>query len=82
MVHHHLHGLVVKKHRNSIKEKFSNFYSYLGPLYDHTLGTDDGSYAFIDTNKNRKINDTAVLVSQSMPATGSGGMCLEFFYHM
>ncbi|CAF0847412.1 unnamed protein product, partial [Rotaria sordida] len=53
-----------------------------GPLSDHTLGTDDGSYGFIDTNKQRKLNDTAVLISHSMTDTGSNGMCFEFFYHM
>ncbi|UJR31098.1 hypothetical protein I4U23_018606, partial [Adineta vaga] len=53
-----------------------------GPLYDHTLGTSAGSYAYIDTNKNRKTNDTAILISQSMANAGSNGMCLEFFYHM
>ncbi len=54
----------------------------LGPLFDHTLGTSEGSYAYIDSNKNRKINDKAVLISQSMPATALSGMCIEFFYHM
>jgi hypothetical protein len=54
----------------------------LGPLFDHTVGTSQGSYAYIDSNQNRKINDTAVLISQSMPDTGLNGMCVEFFYHM
>ncbi|CAF4044180.1 unnamed protein product, partial [Rotaria sordida] len=53
-----------------------------GPLSDHTLGTDDGSYGFIDTNRQRKLNDTAVLISHSMTDTSSNGMCFEFFYHM
>ncbi|CAF1538469.1 unnamed protein product, partial [Adineta steineri] len=54
-----------------------------GPIHDHTFGmTGDGSYAYIDTNKNRNINDTAILVSQSMSGTSVNGMCLEFFYHM
>ncbi|CAF4619611.1 unnamed protein product, partial [Rotaria sp. Silwood2] len=53
-----------------------------GPLSDHTIGEYDGSYAFIDTNKQRKINDTAVLISHSMTDTGSNGKCFEFFYHM
>ncbi|CAF1276484.1 unnamed protein product [Adineta steineri] len=52
------------------------------PLSDHTLGTDEGSYAYIDRNKNRNINDTAILVSQSMTDTDVNGMCLEFFYHI
>ena len=55
---------------------------YLGPLYDHTLGNNYGSYAFTDTSQSRKINDTAVLISQSIAATGPSGLCLEFFYHM
>lgn len=54
----------------------------LGPLFDHTLGTYDGLYAYTDTSQGRRINDTARLISQSMLDTGSGGMCIEFFYHM
>jgi hypothetical protein len=54
----------------------------LGPLFDHTLGTSEGLYAYIDSSQNRKINDTAVLISQLMPDTGVNGMCIEFFYHM
>ncbi|CAF4987055.1 unnamed protein product, partial [Rotaria sp. Silwood1] len=53
-----------------------------GPLVDHTLGTTSGVYAFIDSRTNGKGNQTAMLISQSMPGTGSNGMCLEFFYHM
>ncbi|CAF3894466.1 unnamed protein product [Adineta steineri] len=45
-----------------------------GPFQDHTLGTDEGSYVYIDRNKNRDINDTAILVSQSMTDTGVNGM--------
>ena len=55
---------------------------FSGPIFDHTLNNADGSYAFIDSNQNRQINDTAVLISQSMPDTGVNGMCIEFFYHM
>ncbi|CAF3948718.1 unnamed protein product [Rotaria sp. Silwood2] len=53
-----------------------------GPGFDHTLGTVNGLYGYIDTNKPRKINDTAVLISHSMTDTGSNGMCFEFFYHI
>lgn len=59
-----------------------NKFYFTGPLHDHTTATEKGSYAFIDSNRNRKINDTAILISQSMTDTGSNGMCLEFFYHM
>jgi hypothetical protein len=55
---------------------------FVGPFVDHTLGTPEGSYAYIDSNNNRKINDTAILISQSIADTGSNGMCIEFFYHM
>jgi len=54
----------------------------LGPFNDHTFGNEFGSYAFIDSSENRKINDTAVLVSQSMADTGVTGFCIEFFFHM
>ncbi|CAF1671842.1 unnamed protein product [Rotaria magnacalcarata] len=53
-----------------------------GPLEDHTLQTNQGSYGYIDSNSNRKIGDRALLISQSMSDTGSNGMCFEFFFHM
>ena len=74
--------LLSGKNRSIYKKMFSSSAFSIGPLFDHTLGTADGSYAFIDTNQIRKLNDTALLISQSMADTGLGGKCLEFFYHM
>ena len=39
-----------------------------------------GWYVFIETSWPRKVNDTARLVSQSLPATSQ--MCFQFWYHM
>ena len=63
-------------------ESVISIFPPLGPFVDHTMGTADGSYAYIDSNRNRQIGDTAVLVSQSIADTGPTGMCIEFFYHM
>ncbi|CAM4935869.1 unnamed protein product [Rotaria socialis] len=67
---------------NLIVSNLIYFYVYGGPLEDHTLQTNQGSYGYIDSNSNRKIGNRALLISQSMSDTGSTGMCFEFFYHI
>lgn len=74
--------MLLVRQKETVTNIFKKFQFCLGPYADHTLGTEDGSYAFIDSSANRKINDTAVLVSQSMTDTSVNGMCIEFFYHM
>lgn len=42
-----------------------------------------GYYAYIETSWPRKTNDTARLISSSVPGTtGTTGKCLTFWYHM
>ncbi|CAH1786792.1 unnamed protein product, partial [Owenia fusiformis] len=54
---------------------------YGGPGTDHTKGTAQGQYAFVDiTNKNN--NDKASLLSEVFSPTSSKGMCLTFWFHM
>ncbi|XP_033751988.1 MAM and LDL-receptor class A domain-containing protein 1-like [Pecten maximus] len=51
-----------------------------GPTNDHTLGTGQGWYMFIESSNPRKMNDTARLVSASVPSGSQ--QCLSFWYHM
>ncbi|XP_033112049.1 MAM and LDL-receptor class A domain-containing protein 1-like [Anneissia japonica] len=50
-----------------------------GPAYDHTYGTLQGSYMYIETSYQR-YNQTARLWTLSYPATN--GTCVKWFYHM
>nr|CAB3263601.1 MAM and LDL-receptor class A domain-containing protein 1-like [Phallusia mammillata] len=51
-----------------------------GPSRDHTLGSDNGHYMFIEASRPRQPGDKARLVSPLMEPTT--GQCLEFYYHM
>ncbi|XP_033117835.1 MAM and LDL-receptor class A domain-containing protein 1-like, partial [Anneissia japonica] len=51
-----------------------------GPEYDHTYGTLQGFYIYIETSFPRKYNQTARIWTPSYPATN--GTCVEWFYHM
>ena len=51
-----------------------------GPKGDHTTGGSQGYYVFIETSLPRKPNETAQLVSSSIPSTRQ--KCLQFWYHM
>ena len=51
-----------------------------GPQVDHTTGTKQGSYLYIETSGVHKIGDKALLQSESVPPTN--GSCLKFYYHM
>lgn len=43
----------------------------------------NGWYVYIETSWPRKMNDTARLISSSIPGTtASKGKCLSFWYHM
>ncbi|XP_033116465.1 MAM and LDL-receptor class A domain-containing protein 1-like [Anneissia japonica] len=53
--------------------------SATGPAYDHTYGTLQGSYMYIETSYGR-YNQTARLWTLSYPATN--GTCVMWFYHM
>ncbi|XP_033122124.1 MAM and LDL-receptor class A domain-containing protein 1-like [Anneissia japonica] len=51
-----------------------------GPRYDHTYGTLQGSYMYIETSYPRYNNETARLWTSPYPATN--GTCVKWFYHM
>ncbi|KAL8608892.1 hypothetical protein ACOMHN_065230 [Nucella lapillus] len=54
--------------------------SSTGPTTDHTSGRANGWYMYIETSAPRVTNDTARLVSQTIPA--STAYCFTFWYHM
>lgn len=47
-----------------------------------SFGTENGSYAYIETSWPRKPNDTARLLSPIVPVSTRPGNCLKFWYHM
>ncbi|XP_021371354.1 MAM and LDL-receptor class A domain-containing protein 1-like [Mizuhopecten yessoensis] len=51
-----------------------------GPSNDHTYGTSQGHYMYIEASLPRKLGDTARLISPSY--TDSQAMCVQFYYHM
>ncbi|XP_071956925.1 MAM and LDL-receptor class A domain-containing protein 1-like [Antedon mediterranea] len=53
-----------------------------GPSVDHTKGTPQGIYLFIESSSPRKLDDSAQLYSQPFSPTSSSGRCLKFWYHM
>ncbi|XP_019645259.1 PREDICTED: uncharacterized protein LOC109486004 [Branchiostoma belcheri] len=53
---------------------------HTGPTVDHTMGTDQGWYMYIEASSPRVTNDSAVLLSTDVPA--NQGKCLRFWYHM
>ncbi|EDO47787.1 predicted protein [Nematostella vectensis] len=68
---------------NWTRQSGSTSSSGTGPSVDHTLGTAQGYYIYIETSYPRKFNDTARIISSSVPGTtGTPGKCLSFWYHM
>ena len=51
-----------------------------GPSVDHTKGTPQGYYMFIETSAPRVKGDTARLLSEVFPPR-SNGACFQFYYH-
>nr|XP_039272221.1 MAM and LDL-receptor class A domain-containing protein 2-like [Styela clava] len=51
-----------------------------GPPHDHTTGTENGYYAFIETSLPRVQGEKARLISEVYPA--GSRHCLGFWYHM
>ncbi|XP_070566390.1 MAM and LDL-receptor class A domain-containing protein 1-like [Ptychodera flava] len=51
-----------------------------GPGVDHTTGTDQGGYIFIESSNPRVENDTARIESSTLSNTAN--LCLQFWYHM
>ncbi|XP_025085530.1 MAM and LDL-receptor class A domain-containing protein 2-like [Pomacea canaliculata] len=52
-----------------------------GPDRDHTLGTETGTYLYLESS-NRKANDTARLKSLIFQPASEGQCYMRFFYHM
>ncbi|XP_055957690.1 MAM and LDL-receptor class A domain-containing protein 1-like [Patella vulgata] len=51
-----------------------------GPSSDHTYGTPNGYYMFIEASLPQKSGDIARLIIPQLPKTD--GSCLQFYYHM
>ncbi|XP_077865040.1 MAM and LDL-receptor class A domain-containing protein 2-like [Saccoglossus kowalevskii] len=54
---------------------------YTGPMVDHTLGTSEGYYLYIEANSVAG-DERGRLISDVLPPTTSSGYCLQFWYHM
>ncbi|XP_025085540.1 MAM and LDL-receptor class A domain-containing protein 1-like [Pomacea canaliculata] len=52
-----------------------------GPDRDHTLGTETGTYLYLESS-NRKLNDTARLKSLIFQPASEGQCYMRFFHHM
>ncbi|KAH3850646.1 hypothetical protein DPMN_093071, partial [Dreissena polymorpha] len=53
-----------------------------GPTYDHTTGTLQGKYYYIETSAPRQSNETAWLQSEYRASSYGETHCLEFWYYM
>ncbi|XP_052259240.1 uncharacterized protein LOC127863655 isoform X2 [Dreissena polymorpha] len=53
-----------------------------GPTYDHTTGTPQGKYYYIETSAPRQANETAWLESEYIASSNGEAHCLEFWYYM
>ena len=51
-----------------------------GPKQDHTKGTDQGSYVYLETSSPARPNDTAWLFNKKID--DSMDSCMSFWYHM
>ena len=52
-----------------------------GPSTDHTTGTTSGHYQYLEASYPRQPGEKTWLVSQSLPASSTGG-CFYFWYNM
>ncbi|XP_070543873.1 meprin A subunit alpha-like [Ptychodera flava] len=53
--------------------------AFTGPVADHTTGTREGKYLYIETSSPRTLGDSAILESPVYPTKNK---CLRFYYHM
>ncbi|XP_066300034.1 MAM and LDL-receptor class A domain-containing protein 1-like [Branchiostoma lanceolatum] len=53
-----------------------------GPDADHTLGSSQGQYYYIEASSPRVQGERARLVSQTFSGTPGTSQCLSFWYHM
>ncbi|XP_033121814.1 MAM and LDL-receptor class A domain-containing protein 1-like [Anneissia japonica] len=79
-------GFYLEKTGNSDTYEWSlhnRFVTSTGPFYDHTIGDEQGYYAFIDTNEQNGVNDTAIMLTPLIHNIGEDETkCLIFWYHM
>uniref|UniRef100_H2YIR2 MAM domain-containing protein n=1 Tax=Ciona savignyi TaxID=51511 RepID=H2YIR2_CIOSA len=54
--------------------------AYTGPTADHTTGTDEGHYLYVESTSLNLGGENARLTSEKFMATV--GTCLQFWYHM
>ncbi|XP_078483553.1 MAM and LDL-receptor class A domain-containing protein 1 isoform X3 [Ciona intestinalis] len=54
--------------------------SYTGPTADHTTGTDEGHYIYVESTSLNLGGENARLTSEKLSSTV--GTCLQFWYHM
>ena len=52
----------------------------LSPLF--SFFSENGTYAYIEASFPRQLNDTARLISATIPRDARPGKCLAFWYHM
>lgn len=64
-----------------IRSKGSTGTSFTGPSFDHTKGTRDGYYMYLETSAPRVTGDKARLLSQVYPGSNTD-KCFMFYYHM
>ncbi|KAF6018699.1 hypothetical protein EB796_023000 [Bugula neritina] len=53
---------------------------YTGPTVDHTIGTDSGSYLFMEASAPRRPGDVTQLINSAVNLPSDG--CFVFWYHM
>ena len=53
-----------------------------GPSVDHTTGSQNGYYIYIDSSLPRIQNDKARIISPVYTGTRNSGDCFKFWYHM
>ena len=51
-----------------------------GPHVDHTLGTDEGIYCYVEASYPQQEGDKTLLISDFIPPISNG--CLELYYFM
>ena len=58
------------------------FYRFTGPAVDHTTGTDNGFYMYIEASGgSNKVGDRAWLMTEHVAASNDDH-CFSFWYHM
>uniref|UniRef100_T1IHZ6 MAM domain-containing protein n=1 Tax=Strigamia maritima TaxID=126957 RepID=T1IHZ6_STRMM len=53
-----------------------------GPAADHTLGSSEGTYLYIETSRPQKLRDAARIISHGFQRTEKPWKCLHFWYNM